>query len=224
MATTSATDLKKYFETGDKPTSTQFAELIDGNLNLNDGGTVAGVTTMTGALKANASQNWLGLKKFQSFAGTLASIGDGTTQFGDDDVLVELGTLDTTVPSGHVAATKFFIDKCVVGITTAAGQTLFATLQLGATSGTVANAAMSSGTEIVGDAVDAFSTLDSAAQSEGGTEIAINLNNTAGNYHVFAPNITAPIASKYLYMCAQTTLNADATAGRFTVMLEYTLF
>ena len=47
MSTTSATTLKTYFETGDKPTATEFGELIDGNLNLNDGGTVAGATTFT---------------------------------------------------------------------------------------------------------------------------------------------------------------------------------
>ena len=44
---TGATALKAYFNTGDKPTETHFGELIDGNLNLNDGGTVAGATTFT---------------------------------------------------------------------------------------------------------------------------------------------------------------------------------
>ena len=41
---TSATTLKTYFNTGDQPTETQFGELIDGNLNLNDGGTVVGAS------------------------------------------------------------------------------------------------------------------------------------------------------------------------------------
>ena len=39
---TGATALKAYFVAGAEPTATQFAELIDGNLNLNDGGTVKG--------------------------------------------------------------------------------------------------------------------------------------------------------------------------------------
>lgn len=197
--------------------------------NVNVGGTLAvtGVSTLTGSLKANSSLNWLGCKKFQSFAGSLASIGDGSTLFTDNDVLVELGTLDTTVPAGHVAATKFFIDKVVIGITTAAGQTLTANMNLSATSGTLANAAVSSGTEIVGAGVASFNPRISATDAV--TEIDINMNAVAGSFHVFTPNITAPIASKYLYLCQSSDpdpdgLNADATAGRFTVMLEYTLF
>ena len=56
------------------------------------------------------------------------------------------------------------------------------------------------------------------------TEVDINFNNTAGNYHVFEPNVTAPIANTFLYARSTTTLNADATAGRFTVELEYSVF
>ena len=56
------------------------------------------------------------------------------------------------------------------------------------------------------------------------TEVDINFNNTAGNFHVFEPNVTAPIASNVLYAAATTALNADASAGRFTVELEYSVF
>ena len=45
---TSAAALKAYFNTGDKPTQTHFEELIDGSLNLNDGGTVTGTTKLKG--------------------------------------------------------------------------------------------------------------------------------------------------------------------------------
>ena len=34
----------------------------------------------------------------------------------------------------------------------------------------------------------------------------------------------APIASNVLYAAATTALNADASAGRFTVELEYSVF
>ena len=110
----------------------------------------------------------------------------------------------------------------MIGITTAAGQTLVGNLQLSATSGTATNAAVSSGTEIVGAGVTSFNEQLSATQSV--TEIDVNLNNTAGNYHIFVPNVTAAIASKYLYMATTTALNADATAGRFTVELEYSVY
>jgi len=182
----------------------------------------AGVTVITGALKANASQNWLGIKKFQSFVGTLAATNAATTAYGDGDVLYELGTLDTTVPSGHVSGSKFFIDKALVGITTAAGQTLVGGLSLSATSGTATNAAVSSGTEIVGAGVTTFEPQLSATQSI--TEIDVNFNNSAGNYHIFTPYVTAAIASKYLYAFSTTAVNADITAGRFTVLLEYTVY
>ena len=177
----------------------------------------------TEVLKANAAQNWLGVKKFQSFAGTLAATNGGTTTYSTNDVLVELGELDTTVPAGHVAATKFFIDKVVIGITTAAGVTCAAKLDLSATTGTATNVAVQIPTEICGAGVTAFSPTLSAALSV--TEIDINLNDTAGNFHVFAPNVTAPIAKKYLYVATETALSADTCqAGRFTVMVEYTVF
>ena len=165
----------------------------------------------------------MGLKKFQSFVGTLAATNGGTTTYGANDVLVELGELDTTVPSGHVAATKFFIDKVVIGITTAAGVTCAAKLDLSATTGTATNTAVSSATEICGAGVAAFSPTLSAALSV--TEIDIDLNATAGTFHVFEPNVNAAIASKYLYVATETALSADTCqASRFTVMLEYTVY
>ena len=43
MAIQTRTVLKTYFNTGDKPTETQFVDLIDSSLNLTDGGTLTGV-------------------------------------------------------------------------------------------------------------------------------------------------------------------------------------
>ena len=163
----------------------------------------------------------LGTRKIQTFAGTLAGT-DTSTAYADGDVLVELGTLNTVHPDDLVTATKFFIHKAVVGITTAAGQTLVGGLSLSATSGTATNAAVSSGTEIVGAGVTSFNEQLSATQSI--TEVDVNFNNTAGNYHIFVPNITAAIASKNLYAFSTTAVNADITAGRFTVELEYSVF
>ena len=105
---------------------------------------------------------------------------------------------------------------------TAAGETLAGGLSLSATSGTATNSAVASGTEIVGAGVTSFNEQLSATQSI--TEIDINFNNSAGNYHIFVPNITAAIASKNLYAFATTAVNADVTAGRFTVELEYSVF
>jgi len=193
-----------------------------GGFNAVNKADATGTFTETGfSVNSTGQLISLGTRKIQTFAGTLAGT-DTSTAYADGDVLVELGTLNTDHPDDLVTATKFFIHKAVVGITTAAGQTLAGSLQLSATSGTATNAAVSSGTEIVGAGVAAFSPTLSAALSV--TEIDINFNNSAGNFHVFEPNVTAAIASKHLYAAATTTLNADATAGRFTVELEYSVF
>ena len=181
---------------------------------------VTGVSTLTGALKANALQNWLGVQKFQAFAGTFAATNGGTTQYSDNDCLVELGTLDTTIPSGLVTATKFIINKAIILITTAAGATHVGNLQVSGTSGTATNAALTSGTEIVGAGVTSYNPELSAIHSV--TEIDINFNNTAGNHHIFAPWISAAITKKYLYACTTTTVNANTQqACRFTAYLDY---
>ena len=188
---------------------------------INESSSTGAITETGFSINSTGQLISLGSRKIQTFVGSLAGT-DTSSAYADGDVLVELGTLNTDHPYALVTASKFFIHKAVIGITTAAGQTLVGSLQLSATSGTATNAAVSSGTEIVGAGVAAFSPTVSAALSV--TEIDINFNNSAGNFHVFEPNVTAPIASTHLYAAATTTLNADATAGRFTVELEYSVF
>ena len=193
-----------------------------GGLNVINESSTTGAITETGfSVNSTGQLISLGTRKIQTFAGTLAGT-DTSTAYADGDVLVELGTLNTDHPDDLVTATKFFIHKAVIGITTAAGQTLVGGLSLSATSGTATNAAVSSGTEIVGAGVTSFNEQLSATQSI--TEVDVNFNNSAGNYHIFVPNITAAIASKNLYAFATTAVNADITAGRFTVELEYSVF
>jgi len=193
----------------------------EGGFSVIDKASSTGVITTVSSVNSTGQLWSLGGRKIQTFAGTLAATDTGSA-YGDNDVLVELGTLNTDLPGNLVTGTKFFFHRALIGITTAAGQTLVGSLQLSATSGTATNAAVSSGTEIVGAGVTSFNEQLSATQSV--TEIDVNLNNTAGNYHIFVPNVTAAIASKYLYAAATTTLNADASAGRFTVELEYSVY
>ena len=189
---------------------------------INENSTTGAITETGVNINSTGQLCALGTRKFQSFAGTLASTDAATTAYGDGDVLVELGTLNTDAPDDLVTPSKFFIHRALIGITTAAGQTLVGGLSLSATSGTATNSAVSSGTEIVGAGVTSFNEQLSATQSI--TEVDVNLNNTAGNYHIFVPNVTAAIASKYLYAFATTAVNADITAGRFTVELEYSVY
>tara|TARA_R100001082_G_scaffold25227_1_gene12421 strand:+ start:548 stop:1168 length:621 start_codon:yes stop_codon:yes gene_type:complete len=202
-------------------TLTQGIEEYETDITFGNGIDVTGTGTFSDSITGTGLLHSFGTRKIQTFVGTLAATDTGSA-YADGDVLVELGTLDTSAPSGIVTGTKFFIHRALIGITTAAGQTLIGSLQLSATSGTATNAAVASGTEIVGAGVTSFNEQLSATQSI--TEVDINFNNTAGNYHIFVPNVTAAIASKYLYAAATTTLNADATAGRFTVELEYSVY
>ncbi len=188
---------------------------------INEASSTGAVTETGFSVNSTGQLIALGTHKFQSFAGTLASTDTGDA-YSDEDVLVELGTLNTDAPDDLVTPSKFFIHRALIGITTAAGQTLVGGLQLSATSGTSTNSAVSSGTEIVGAGVTSFNEQLSATQSI--TEIDVNFNNTAGNYHIFVPNVTAAIASKYLYAHTTTAVNADITAGRFTVELEYSVY
>jgi len=194
-----------------------------GGFNVINEANDTGAITETGfSVNSTGQLISLGTRKIQSFVGTLASTNAASTAYGDGDVLVELGALNTDAPDGLVTPSKFFIHKALIGITTAAGETLVGGLSLSATSGTATNTAVSSGTEIVGAGVASFNPRISATDSV--TEVDVNFNNTAGNYHVFAPNITAAIASKNLYAFATTAVNADITAGRFTVELEYSVY
>jgi hypothetical protein len=189
---------------------------------INEASSTGAVTETGFSVNSTGQLISMGTRKIQSFAGTLASTDAADTAYGDGDVLVELGTLNTDHPDDLVTGSKFFIHRALIGITTAAGETLVGGLSLSATSGTSTNSAVSSGTEIVGAGVTSFNEQLSATQSI--TEIDINFDNTAGNYHIFVPNVTAAIASKYLYAFTTTAINADITAGRFTVELEYSVY
>ena len=199
-------------------TLTQGIEEYESAITFGNGIDVTGTGTFSDSITGTGLLHSFGTRKIQTFVGSLADTNPSTA-YADGDVLVELGTLDTSTPSGIVTPTKFFIHRAVVFITTVAGPTLVGGLMLSATSGTATNAAVSSGTEIVGAGVASFNPRISATDSV--TEIDLNLD--AAGYHVFDPLVQAAIASKHLYVFATTTMNADATAGRFTVELEYSV-
>jgi hypothetical protein len=86
MATQTGTTLKTYFNTGDKPTEGQFGDLIDSNLNLTDGGTVAGDSTFSGnttfsapITASSATNNTFGLTTFSGLQNDVITV-NGTLQ------------------------------------------------------------------------------------------------------------------------------------------------
>ena len=161
---------------------------------INESSTTGAVTQTGFSVNATGQLISMGTRKIQSFAGSLAATNAADTAYGNNDCLVELGTLNVEAPDDLVTPSKIFIHRALIGITTAAGQTLAGNLALSATSGTATNAAVS-GTEIVGADVTSFNEQLSATQSI--TEIDINFNNTAGNYHIFVPNVTAAVATPF---------------------------
>lgn len=164
----------------------------------------------------------IGSRKFQQFSVSLANTNGGSTPYNDNDCLVELGTLDVTGVNGLVAGTQIFIHKVVVLTKVQAGVTLVGNLALSGTSGTATNVALTSPAEICGDGVSSFSPHTSADAVV--TEIDINLNQAAGLYHIFTPNIVAGVGLKNLYLRTTTALSSNtAQAGSYTIELEYSI-
>ena len=197
----------------------------EGGFNVINKNTTTGAITQTGfSVNSTGQLISLGNRKIQTFAISLANTNAAAVTYGDNDVLVELGELNTEHPDALVTASKFFIHKVVIGITTAAASdsNSIANLQLSATSGTATNTGIASGTEIVGAGVASFNPRISATDTV--TEVDIDLDATAGNFHVFAPNISAPIASKHLYMCAGDACDTALTAFRGTLEIEYSVY
>ena len=159
---------------------------------INESSTTGAITETGFSVNSTGQLISLGTRKIQTFAVSLADTNAADTTYADNDVLVEIGELNTDHPDALVTASKFFIHKVVLGITTAmqaSDANSLANLQLSATSGTATNTAISSGTEIVGAGVASFNPRISATDSV--TEIDIDLDATAGTYHVFEPNISA---------------------------------
>ena len=197
----------------------------EGGFNIVNKNASTGAFTQTGfSVNSTGQLISLGNRKIQTFAISLADTNAAAVTYGDNDVLVELGELNTEHPDALVTASKFFIHKVVIGITTPAASDAnsIANLQLSATSGTATNTGIASGTEIVGAGVASFNPRISATDTV--TVVVIDLAASAGNFHVFAPNISAPIASKNLYMCAGDACDTALTAFRGTLEIEYSVY
>ena len=155
-------------------TLTQGIEEYESVITFGDGIDVTGTGTFSDSITGTGLLHSFGTRKIQTFVGSLAAT-DTASAYADGDCLVELGTLDTSTPSGIVTPTKFCIHRAVVFITTVAGPTLVGRLALNPTSGIATTAAVvSSGTEIVGAGVASFNQRISATDSV--NEMALNLD------------------------------------------------
>tara|TARA_R100001594_G_scaffold103893_1_gene138556 strand:+ start:256 stop:834 length:579 start_codon:yes stop_codon:yes gene_type:complete len=162
----------------------------------------------------------LGNLKIQTFIGSLASTTAATTQYTSNDIMQYMGALDVSVPDGYHDPQKILIERAIFSCTTAAGETLIGNFQLSATGGSAENGGVSTGTEIFG-ADASMVAPDGSGGTTGYTEADLNFNSAGITYA--SPNIAVATSKVHLYACAHTTLNADATAGRFMLKLEYSV-
>ena len=132
MATKTGTQLKAFFNTGDKPTESNFADLIDSNLNLTDGGTVAGITVFSSHITASGNISASGTviaNSFQSTSGEELDLtsdanidinavtvdidaSDNITLDAADDISLTTTSADglITLHSAHTAGQSILID------------------------------------------------------------------------------------------------------------------
>tara|TARA_R110000824_G_scaffold297376_1_gene485567 strand:+ start:1143 stop:1985 length:843 start_codon:yes stop_codon:yes gene_type:complete len=139
---------------------------------------------------------------------------------GDNTVIVEL--------SGVKIPAHSFITRAVAVIKTESNlSTMSVNLQMSATSGTAADSAISSGTELLGaglaytDSTDSLSTSDISMGSGAADakKVWIVTNNLTGQHSMWG----MLSADHYLYVCNAGTGNGttNPTAGTLTVIIEY---
>jgi len=132
MSAESRSTLKGHFNTGDKPTEAQFANLIDSGLNLTDGGTVAGIAIFSSHITASGNISASGTiiaNSFQSTTGEELDLtsdanidinavtvdidaSDNITLDAADDIALTTSTADglITLHSAHTAGQSILID------------------------------------------------------------------------------------------------------------------
>jgi len=161
----------------------------------------------------------LGTRRVKNFRYSLAATNGVTVLYTTNDVLVELGALDTSIlPDSLGSVTKILIENVFINSTTASGTALVANIWASATSGTATNAAVATGTEIVG-AGASYLASGIGTDEDTLTEVDIDLN--AAALYIARPNITVDDLLVNLYLSTHTGLNADATAGRGNIRVEY---
>ena len=160
-----------------------------------------------------------GTKKWSSFVGSLADTNAAAVTYGDNDILVQLGAFDTSLPDGYATATKILVEKIVVVVSTVCGQTHVGHISAGTTAGELTNAAPTGRVELFGAGATQLDP-EGYAKATTATE-ADDLNFNSANIYWCAPSIVLPVATNQIYACTTTAVSADVTAGRFTCHIEY---
>jgi len=161
-----------------------------------------------------------GSKKIVTFAGTLEGTTAASVTYTSNDIMQYLGALDVTVPSGCGTPNSILIERAIFSVTTVCGQTLVGNFQLSATGGSAENGAVTAGTEIFGADASMVSS-DGSGGTTTYTEADLNFNSAAITYA--SPSIAVATSLIHVYACSHTGLAADATAGRYSLQLVYSV-
>lgn len=165
-----------------------------------------------------------GTKKILSFGGSMedAILDSASTAYASNDVILNVGALDVTVPAGHNDPLKIVVDRIVFCQTVAAGATMVGNIAAGTASDDALNAAVTGRVELFGAGATQLSP-EGYGLATTATEADIDFN--AAGVTLCTPGIVLPVATKYIYVCTHTAINhaTNYNAGRYNCQIEYTV-
>lgn len=156
-------------------------------------------------------------RQFSVINQSLVGIDGSSSAFSDNDVLLEVGSLNIhEATSDYPLAQQILIKDVVIMVHQRAGTTLTGHIDISSNYGIAVNEAISGNTEIVG----AGATYVSQTLETVGTETDINLN-SVGITSV-CPNIVITDTQKiYVYLVTTTTLSTALSQGKISIFMEY---
>ena len=213
MAEKTATQLKAFFNTGDKPTETEFGHVFDSHLNLTDGGNItgslihdAGTATAAGAGVAGAASNtW--------YVGTNSGI---TTTVGLIDIHGLTSDATDTGVIGDEGASAAYFTKITAAVN---GYIYHASITCVEAPG---------GGEVDLDLVfDTTSTAEGAAATDvvipAAADWTLGLHRSSDLLGATHAVLTAGLADYYVYLAVGTAsgpTNGTYNAGKFAIILK----
>jgi len=222
MATATTTVLKTYFNTGDKPTETNFHDMLESYLNLTDGGTVAGATTLSSTLStagATSLATTAGMTAGTGISSVAAAIyKTSVVTIGSiiyTDIMIDLTGLNDGGTAGDIIGKDGGTANCHIGqITAAVNGTIFGgkVTCLEVPAGGDADVDLWYGDNATGVQDAAVTTLTNQVKLTNAGD------HTIGLVTPFL-NTVLPAADKYLYLANGDVTAADYTAGKFIIQL-----
>ena len=165
-----------------------------------------------------------GVSKVLTFAGDCkeSRLDSATTAYGAGDIIQYCGALDVTVPEGMHDPVKILIDRVTFCCNVVTGNAMTGTIAAGTSANEALNGAVTGAVELVGASASMVAP-DGSGGTTGYTEADLNLNSAAVTYAM--PGIVLPVATKYIYFRTVTAINhaTNFNAGRWNVVMEYTV-